>query len=56
MGKTKGAYCRSLGPISKVGMMDVSCKFYEGGRHEMLNETNKEEVYEDVVKWLNDHM
>jgi len=30
----------------------VEMKLYEGGRHEMLNETNKEEVYQDVLGWI----
>ncbi|XOV88479.1 MAG: alpha/beta hydrolase [Pseudomonadota bacterium] len=28
-------------------------RFYAGGRHEMLNETNREEVVADVINWLN---
>ena len=36
-----------------AGMKDVSMKLYEGGRHEMLNEINKDEVYADVLAWLN---
>jgi alpha-beta hydrolase superfamily lysophospholipase len=28
-------------------------KLYPGGRHEMLNETNRDEVIDDVVVWLN---
>ena len=35
-----------------LGVKDVSCKLYEGGRHEMLNEINKEEVMNDIVAWL----
>lgn len=31
----------------------VSIKLYENGRHEMLNETNKEEVYNDILNWMN---
>ena len=31
---------------------DISLKLYEGGRHEMLNETNRLEVYEDIYRWL----
>ena len=27
-------------------------KFYEGGRHEMLNEINRAEVYADVLAWI----
>lgn len=36
-----------------VGLTDVSMKLYEGGRHEMLNEINKEEVYDDVLAFFN---
>ena len=36
----------------KAGMKDVTMKLYHGGRHEMLNETNKEEVYADILSWL----
>ncbi len=31
---------------------DVTLKLYEGARHEILNETNRQEVYEDMLKWL----
>ena len=37
----------------KVGIKDITLKLYEGGRHEMLNETNKEQVESDVIAWLN---
>lgn len=30
----------------------IETRFYEGGRHEMLNEINKEEVIEDLIDWL----
>lgn len=36
----------------KAGMKDVQCKLYENGRHEMLNEVNRTEVYADVLNWL----
>lgn len=35
-----------------AGMERVSCTLYPGGRHEMLNETNKIQVYDDVLQWL----
>ena len=38
------------------GIYDVEIKLYEGGRHEMLNETNKDEVYNDVLIWLDKHV
>lgn len=37
----------------EAGMNDVSIKLYPEGRHEMLNEINKKEVYSDVLAWLN---
>jgi alpha-beta hydrolase superfamily lysophospholipase len=34
-------------------MTRVTAKFYPGARHELLNETNRDEVQHDVVTWLN---
>jgi alpha-beta hydrolase superfamily lysophospholipase len=34
------------------GMNHITVKFYDGGRHEMLNETNRDEVHQDVLDWL----
>lgn len=38
-----------------AGMNDVTCRLYPGGRHEMLNEINREEVYADLLGWLEAH-
>lgn len=35
-----------------VGMEAVTCKIYPLCRHEILNEINREEVYEDIFHWL----
>lgn len=35
-----------------AGCTDVDVKIYDGGRHEMLNEINRAEVYADVLNWL----
>ncbi len=40
----------------KLGIKDVSKKFYEGGRHEMFNETNRDQVYKDDIAWLDAHV
>lgn len=37
----------------KVGIGSVQMKLYSGYRHEILNEINKNRVYEDILKWLN---
>lgn len=34
------------------GMQHVSMQLYKGARHEILNETNKADVYEDILYWL----
>jgi alpha-beta hydrolase superfamily lysophospholipase len=33
-------------------LSDITYKLYPGGRHEMLNETNSEEVTADIISWL----
>ena len=38
--------------FEKSGMINVSTKIYPLCRHEILNETNRQEVYEDVAQWL----
>ena len=40
----------------EAGVKEVQIKLYPGGRHEMLNETNKEEVWQDTLTWLEDHL
>lgn len=40
----------------KVGVNSVSFKLYEGYRHEMLNETINDKVYDDVLKYLKKFM
>jgi alpha-beta hydrolase superfamily lysophospholipase len=35
-----------------AGITNVSEKYYPDGRHEMLNETNRDEVLRDLVTWL----
>lgn len=33
-------------------LTDVTARIYDGGRHEMFNETNRDEVIADLVAWL----
>lgn len=37
---------------TEKGCKDVKLNMYTGGRHEMLNETNRRQVYDDVLAWL----
>jgi alpha-beta hydrolase superfamily lysophospholipase len=34
------------------GCEKVILKMYKGARHELFNETNREEVYSDLLKWI----
>lgn len=40
----------------KKGMKDYTMKLYPGMRHELLNEIGKEEVYQDLLEWLQQHI
>ncbi|WP_454054034.1 alpha/beta hydrolase [Clostridium sp. Marseille-Q7071] len=37
----------------RLGIKNLHYKIYKDGRHEMLNEINKDEVFEDIINWLN---
>lgn len=36
----------------KAGLYDISHDFYDGGRHEMLNEINRDEVRRRLLGWI----
>lgn len=38
--------------LRDAGVEQISLKLYEGGRHELLNETNRDEVMRDVFQWI----
>lgn len=40
------------GWLKETGHNRITCKLYPGGRHEMLNETNRAEVYEDILGFI----
>lgn len=42
--------------LGDAGVQDLTCQIYEQGRHELHNELNKEEVFDYVLTWLDDHM
>ncbi len=37
----------------KAGLKNVTLKFYEGARHEIINEINRKEVIGDIISWIN---
>lgn len=53
IGKNGKGVLRLRDRYINLGVKDVTCKLYKDGRHELLNEINKEEVFEDIICWLN---
>jgi alpha-beta hydrolase superfamily lysophospholipase len=56
VGNNKKGVEQVYNSYKKAGFSDVKLKFYKDGRHEMLNEINRQEVYGDIVGWLNEHV
>lgn len=56
VGKMGNGVRRLYDAYKRHYLADVTMRLYPEGRHEMLNETNKEEVMKDVVDWLNKHI
>lgn len=42
--------------LRQTGHDNVTTKLYKDGRHEMLNETCKQQVYQDVADWINQQL
>ena len=57
-GKDDAVGAFSKGPISlrdmyrKLGVSDVSLILYENMRHEILNEVKRDDVYKDILNFL----
>ena len=42
--------------LLRVGVSDLTVWIYPGARHELLNETNRDEVMRDVLSWFALHV
>ena len=50
-GMSKGVlHC--IDAFKRAGMRKITIRIYPEGRHEMLNEVNRNEVYQDILNWL----
>jgi alpha-beta hydrolase superfamily lysophospholipase len=47
-----GAHATTLADALQADGVDVDLELYEGARHELLNETNRDEVTASVIGWL----
>jgi alpha-beta hydrolase superfamily lysophospholipase len=41
-----------LNAYKRAGLSDLELIIYDGGRHEVFNETNKNEVMADLIEWI----
>ena len=39
-----------------AGIRDVTLRLYTGDRHEILNETDRDQVYKDLLEWFEKHI
>ena len=55
-GDPVGAYGKGVqkayGSLREAGLENVELKLYEGGRHELMNETNRTEIMQGIYEWL----
>lgn len=47
---------KAYGQYQAAGISDVSMKLFKNDRHEILNETDKKEVYLEIYKWMKQHL
>ena len=44
------------GMYKDAGVSDITYRLYEDDRHEILNETDRDQVMADIAAWLNVHV
>ena len=42
--------------LKRLGVRDVTVTMWPDARHEVLNETNRDEVEAEIVEWLDAHL
>ncbi len=55
VGAASGGADRLAEAYRTAGIRDVRLRLYPGGRHESLNEVNRDEVTRDLAEWLEAH-
>ena len=38
--------------LKEAGVENITFKLFENGRHEMLNEVNRKEVFDFILEWI----
>lgn len=56
VGSNGEGVARVFRKYEQAGIQDVKMKLYPKSRHEILNESNREQVYEDLYQWMDDRI
>ena len=48
--------CKIYEKYRAAGIRDVTLRLYTGDRHEILNETDRDQVYKDLLGWFEKHI
>lgn len=52
VGQNAKGVIRVYKKLQKAGIKDISIRLFPEGRHEMLNEINKQQVYDFILDWI----
>jgi len=55
LGGEKSIELLAIAYVKRSGLTDVKAIVYPGARHEVVNETNQDEVIADLIEWLDAH-
>ena len=47
---------RAYDSLVAAGLTDIRLKLYPGGRHELLNETNRSQEMQDICRWVEENV
>ena len=56
VGENSKGVIRVYNMLIKAGLDNVKIRLFKNGRHEMLNEINKDEVYYFILDWLKNNI
>ncbi|GAB2527005.1 alpha-beta hydrolase superfamily lysophospholipase [Paramicrobacterium agarici] len=56
LGGERGATMLAEAYSGRAGVSDVDLQIFPDARHEVFNETNRDDVVERLIDWLNDHV
>jgi alpha-beta hydrolase superfamily lysophospholipase len=56
LGGEKSAVKLADSYVQRAGQNDVTVEVYPDARHELFNETNKQQVFDDMISWITERV